>query len=799
VHVTSIQPSNNSFGISTEQPLFATFDSALDVSTVATDSLQLKAGHTIVAGTTTYVAKTAQLVFKPNVSLNPSTTYTLSINAGLRSEVGNSLDDTDAKSVTFTTGAMLNPTLNDGKGGPILVVKGAEDPFSNYTSEILRSEGINYFKVTDINLLTGSLLNDYKYLLLGSVSLSATQVQDITAWVHAGGNLIAFKPDNQLNALLGVIQQPSVMGNQYLKIDTSTAPGKGIFGDTMQYHGAANGYTLAGAKSIANFYSNATTSTPYPAITTHMQGSGSAVAFSYNLPESIVLTHQGNPACVGNKPYADSDGPMRPDALFRCNASPNWLDVTKAHIPQADEQQRLLVNVLNNMSEKSGPLPHYWYLPHGYKAAMVMAGDDHATNRGTSIFFDTISLRSPNNCSTLDWTCPRASSQLYIDVNAPTSDQADIAHAYGYELGIHVNTGCSDTTKAYISSEFASQLNNFATAYPGLPNQKFSRSHCYMWNGWVDTAKIGHQYGVRLTMEYEWYPSNWTNGNAGIITGSSMIMRFADLDGTFVDVYNAPTDLDYETDPTDTTMLANLNAATGSSGFYGMIGTHYDYATPDYQLLLINTARQFDVPLITQDQAIAWKDAQTSSTISILSSNEEKVVFEPTVAEGGAGSTLMLPTTSKNGSLTSLTNSSQAVSYDVSTIKGVQYAIFPAKAGIFTALFGTQSTPVVDTEIKEKAVASNTTNSNKRAGLAQSPNNIKESTVINESLIPSTGTDEHIKTNPHDTKTHETPAGDSGIWGWVSIGGTAITAVGIPIGFLIIWRRRRANAHETRR
>ena len=52
----------------------------------------------------------------------------------------------------------------------------------------------------------------------------------------------------------------------------------------------------------------------------------------------------------------------------------------KVAIPQADEQQRLLANLITRMNADRLPLPRFWYLPRGEKAAVVMTGDDHASS-----------------------------------------------------------------------------------------------------------------------------------------------------------------------------------------------------------------------------------------------------------------------------------------------------------------------------------------------------------------------------------------------------------------------------------
>ena len=55
--------------------------------------------------------------------------------------------------------------------------------------------------------------------------------------------------------------------------------------------------------------------------------------------------------------------------------------MSKIDVPQADEQQRLLANLITEMNRDKAPLPRFWYLPRGEKAALVETGDDHARGR----------------------------------------------------------------------------------------------------------------------------------------------------------------------------------------------------------------------------------------------------------------------------------------------------------------------------------------------------------------------------------------------------------------------------------
>ena len=69
------------------------------------------------------------------------------------------------------------------------------------------------------------------------------------------------------------------------------------------------------------------------------------------------------------------------------NTAVDWIDFSKIAIPQADEQQRLLANIIIQSNLHRKPLPRFWYLPRGLKAAIVMTGDDHSSN-GTPGRFD---------------------------------------------------------------------------------------------------------------------------------------------------------------------------------------------------------------------------------------------------------------------------------------------------------------------------------------------------------------------------------------------------------------------------
>src|SRR5215510_2624058 len=305
---------------------------------------------------------------------------------------------------------------NTGPGGPILVVTSSGSTFSKFYAEILRAEGLNSFAVIDVGSVSSSTLNNYDVVILANATLTSTQLSAFTTWVNNGGNLIAMDPNSQLASLLGVNISTSQISNGYLAVNKSTPVGAGIAGASMQYHGAAKLITLNGASSLATLYSSATASTGAAAITLNSVGSsgGQAASFAFDLAKSVVYTRQGNPAWASQE--RDGLSPVRSnDKFFGASASDpqaNWVDLNKVAIPQADEQQRLLANLITVMERDRKPLPRFWYLPNGHRAAVVMTGDDH-NNNGTTGRFNQLIAASPAGCNVANWECLRGTSYVF--------------------------------------------------------------------------------------------------------------------------------------------------------------------------------------------------------------------------------------------------------------------------------------------------------------------------------------------------------------------------------------------------
>ena len=196
---------------------------------------------------------------------------------------------------------------------------------------------------------------------------------------------------------------------------------------------------------------------------------GQAAAFTYDLARSVVYTRQGNPAWAGQE--RDGTPPVRSDDLFfgakAGDVQPDWVDLNKVAIPQADEQQHLLTNLIEQMNVDRKPLPRFWFLPRDEKAAVVMTGDDHSSG-GTEGRFNQYQALGPPGCSVANWECVRATSYIYNNTGSLTNAEATAFQNAGFEIALHVLTNCTDwTDQAQLESIYSSQLSVFAVDLPG--------------------------------------------------------------------------------------------------------------------------------------------------------------------------------------------------------------------------------------------------------------------------------------------------------------------------------------------
>lgn len=807
--VDSVQPSNGSYGVVRPSKITARLSGAVNPVTVSGSTVQVEddAGNP-VSGTVSYDSGNHAIEFTPSATLSYNKKYVVTLDAAITDMNGATLASNYVWN--FTTGGQLTSDVNNGPGGPILVVTKSGDNYSKYYAEILRAEGMNYFDVKDLSAVTSSTLGSYNAVVLSETALSQAQADMFTDWVNAGGNLVAMRPDAKLASLLGLTSAGTTRSNQYLLVDTSTDPGQGIVSESIQFKGVADNYTLSGATKVATLYSDASTSTANPAATYREVGSngGTAAAFTYDLAKSIIALHQGNTSWATTD--RDGDSVIRTnDMYFGAKAGdvqPDYVDLNKVHIPQADEQQRLLVNIITKAAKDAKPMPRFWYLPHDYKAAVVLAGDDHGLNAAGGIgrpFNDWLN-NSATNCSVMDWQCVRSSGYVYPSAGLTNARAAQYQNV-GFELGAHPpgdGAGCgSYASYAALGVLVNDSITLFRNKYTSLPNQRTTRYHCYVWSDYDSQPRVDFNNGIRYDLNYVTYPSSWISTRPAIITGSGMNMRLTDASGSMLDVHQGVTNFE-NTVTSGSAISAVLDNATGSNGYYGIFGTHYDMSDTYYTTIYNNTVSH-SVPMISSDQALTWLEGRDSSSFSNFSGSNGEFTFDIKTAEGAVGLRAMMPTSDAGGTLASIKQGGVNVTYQTQTIKGVSYAVFDAKAGNYTVRYSDYVAPSnpsgggTDTPSGTTNTGSGTTGSKPKKTATTKAN---EDTSLSGESMPGQGEEEQNTNNNNqgnnsgstsgEDKTIVQDAGskDNGMTKWLVGFGLVGLIGGILLG--LAWRRR---------
>lgn len=688
--VLTRRPVPGATGVSPRTPVAVGFGEPIEPGSVRID-LTGPDAHT-VSGTVGYDAPSRVATFTPDGPLATDTTYTVEVRDA-RDLAGNLM--TAPQRWTFTTSAAV-PL--DGPGGPVLVVTDPTDPSGAYYGEILRAEGLDLFATTTIDQLTPQMLAAHDVVVLASTSVDQARANRLADWVGDGGLLIGMRPDPTLAGLFGLSSTGVTLSNAYLKIDPTTAAGAGLVDEPIQFHDTADLYELVDATPIATLAATPIIPTNAPAVSLRHHGAGTAVAFTYDLARSVVQTRQGNPAWAGQHRLGTS--PIRSTDLFHGAAAddpqPDWLDLDRVAIPQADLQQRLLANLILTATT-AGPLPRFAYLPRNVDAAVVLTGDDHG-HGGTIGRFDQLLAQSPPGCRVDDWTCLRATSYLFP--GTPITDaQAAGYQATGFDLGLHTSTECNDFTDATLDDAFTNQLAALTAQLPSIAGPVSNRTHCVPWSTWAGEAHAEAAHGIGLDLNYYWWPARLAGGHPGLFTGSGVPMRLADQDGSLIDVYQVATQITDESDQAEpATIDALLDNATGPLGYHAVIAVnaHTDDADSATADAVVDSARRHDVPVISARQLFTWLQARDRSRLIPETWSDGTARFGITAPADAVGLQAMVPaqTTAAPfspdtpGTIRTITTDGTPVSFTRTTFAGISYAVFPAANGTYTATYG---------------------------------------------------------------------------------------------------------------
>ena len=173
-----------------------------------------------------------------------------------------------------------------------------------------------------------------------------------------------------------------------------------------------------------------------------------------------------------------------------------------------------------------------------------------------------------------------------------------------------------------------------------------------------------------------------------------MPQRFADTDGTMLDVYQSVTQMTDESGQTfPFTIDTLLDRALGAQGYYGAFNAnmHTDISSPG-ATAIVASAKARGVPVVSAQQMLTWLDGRNASTFENLAYDGDRLSFRVTAAAGATGLRGMVPASYGGKTLQGMTRDGAAIAVTRETIKGVDYAFFPATSGAYAASYGADTT-----------------------------------------------------------------------------------------------------------
>ncbi len=126
-------------------------------------------------------------------------------------------------------------------------------------------------------------------------------------------------------------------------------------------------------------------------------------------------------------------------------------------------------------------------------------------------------------------------------------------------------------------------------------------------------------------------------------------MRFADPDGSAIDVYQATTQMTDESGQSyPLTIDTLLDNALGPLGYYGVFtaNMHTDNAISSGADAIVASAQARNVPVVSARQMLDWLDGRNASSFGALSWSDHVLTFDVTAGATANGLQAMLPMTS---------------------------------------------------------------------------------------------------------------------------------------------------------
>ncbi len=575
---------------------------------------------------------------------------------------------------------------------PVLLIVDLKDSnvYSRYVAEVLKAEGIFCFEMMDISSTTidDTLLREYPLVITAGSSLTLQRNKArLEEYVRLGGNLLMIGPPADFDSLLGIQHTNRTITDGYILFDSASHIARGLSHAPLQFFGTVQLFESTRANIVARLAPERSMIGSHVGIGFSSYGAGRTGFISFDLGQSIVMTRQGKPPLPGTLRAIDRDG----DGVFKtADLYYDSFDYANRAIPQADEQQKIFVNLIFTLLDGNALIPRVWYFPNAVPAVALLTGDHHGW--ASQLPMSTIAtwLNSVNGHYTffvypdeIDTTVVHdlasqghaISPHLYYPVSSNRLMRGRLLLAHWFSSTSFFRPRLGDLESEIDRGEREFEKLNIGTG-------RSSRFHYLIWWGWTETPQLLAQKGYRLDFSisgidprYGQRPNVVNHWNSpmgyGYVNGSGQPMKVITPEGNLVDLFCQLTQFEDDVvareylsmppnDSVTTRRLIDLSTEfidQSINGYHAVLvwNFHPEHTiqrwppdappTGPWIQATVNYLKQHHVPMLSSNEWLAFVQARRSIVVDDVRHDPSKLTGAFTVRSGldVNGVTLMIP------------------------------------------------------------------------------------------------------------------------------------------------------------
>jgi len=401
----------------------------------------------------------------------------------------------------------------------IFIPPGGSTDGSAYLAEILHAGGLCFTERCSLGdtLKAADPHRDLILLPHGSAT------QGMEPFVHAGGLVVAIRPDPTVDRLAGLSRQREAAGPFRLRLVQPVCIG--ARGEPLWTLGPITVYENNPDLHVAGYlFRPGDAESEAPGIIERDIGAGRLAIYAYDPVQCIVQLRQGRPERAGYLP----PGEIKPRSLYLHEPNPPADTLWR---PTADLHGGVLCEIIKRLLARHAPVPTLWHIPAGHSAILLFSGDEDAGEQAA------------NDRQMKDLESAGGAMSLYVfpDHTSITHERIEDYTRRGHTISVHPNlvpaAGRADAEQLALAEQ---QVRLFQEKFQ--QPVRTVRNHSYGWPGYLELPELWERLGIGLdanTCAFLYHQSPDCGPFANV--HAALPLPFVREDGSLIDVYQQAT------------------------------------------------------------------------------------------------------------------------------------------------------------------------------------------------------------------------------------------------------------------